>query len=58
MDHPIIDLMHACVVKLTAPAPGTTGTGFFVAPGRILTCAHVVGDRKTETLCNRDIQVR
>jgi hypothetical protein len=58
MDHPIIDLMHACVVKLVAPAPGSIGSGFFVAPGLILTCAHVVGNRKTKKHCNGDIQVK
>jgi hypothetical protein len=34
-------VLMRCLVRLTAPgAPG--GTGFFVAPGRVLTCAHVV----------------
>ncbi|BBO92732.1 S1 family peptidase [Desulfosarcina ovata] len=45
MDHPVIDLTHACVVKLTSPQ--AVGTGFFVVPGLIVTCAHVVGNRKT-----------
>ena len=55
-DHPVIDLMHQCVVKLTLPQK--VGTGFFVAPGLILTCAHVVGDCKTKKHCNGDITVR
>ncbi len=36
------DLLHQCTVKLTIPGQIGTGTGFFVAPGLILTCAHVV----------------
>lgn len=36
------DLLRACVVRVEGgPRPGA---GFFVAPGRILTCVHVVGD--------------
>jgi energy-coupling factor transporter ATP-binding protein EcfA2 len=34
------DLLQQCTVKLTIS--GQRGTGFFVAPGSILTCAHVV----------------
>ena len=34
------DLLQQCTVKLTVP--GGWGTGFFVAPQWILTCAHVV----------------
>jgi tetratricopeptide (TPR) repeat protein len=37
----IEDLLHQCTVKLTLPSGGW-GTGFFVAPEWILTCAHVV----------------
>jgi len=37
---PLEDLMQQCTVKITVP--GAWGTGFFVAPGLILTCAHVV----------------
>ncbi|MGW2770049.1 trypsin-like peptidase domain-containing protein [Streptomyces sp. NPDC001275] len=42
MDPDTVDgVLMRCLVRLTAPgAPG--GTGFFVAPGRVLTCAHVV----------------
>jgi len=36
------DLMQQCTVKLTLPGQTGWGTGFFVAPGLILTCAHVV----------------
>lgn len=36
------DLLQQCTVKLTIPGQNGWGTGFFVAPGLILTCAHVV----------------
>ncbi len=36
------DLLQQCTVKLTVSGQIGTGTGFFVAPGLILTCAHVV----------------
>jgi hypothetical protein len=39
---PIEDLLQQCTVKLTLPDQMGWGTGFFVAPGWILTCAHVV----------------
>mgnify|MGYP006284598619 CR=1 FL=1 len=34
-------LLHECTVKLTL-ANGVVGTGFFVAPGHVLTCEHVI----------------
>jgi len=37
---PLEDLLQQCTVKITVP--GGWGTGFFVAPELILTCAHVV----------------
>ncbi|UIE38422.1 HEAT repeat domain-containing protein [Leptodesmis sichuanensis] len=37
---PLEDLLRQCTVKITVL--GGWGTGFFVAPGLILTCAHVV----------------
>ncbi len=40
----IEDLLQRCTVKLTLPDRMGWGTGFFVAPGWILTCAHVVRD--------------
>jgi hypothetical protein len=40
------DLLQQCTVKLTLP--GGWGTGFFVAPEWILTCAHVVQGAKDE----------
>jgi len=36
------DLLQQCTVKLSLPGQIGWGTGFFVAPGLILTCAHVV----------------
>ncbi len=36
----LIELVRRCTVKLLVP--GGHGTGFFVAPGTILSCAHVV----------------
>jgi WD40 repeat protein len=38
----IEDLLKQCTVKITVPDQLSRGTGFFVAPGLILTCAHVV----------------
>ena len=35
-------LLNSCVVPVAVPAKKTRGTGFFVASGKILTCAHVV----------------
>ena len=37
---PLEDLLQQCTVKIIIP--GGWGTGFFVAPGLMLTCAHVV----------------
>ena len=36
------ELLQQCTVKLSIPGQLGWGTGFFVAPGLILTCAHVV----------------
>ena len=36
------DLLRGCTVRVTGgPAPGA---GFFVAPGKVLTCVHVIGE--------------
>ena len=36
----LYDQLARCTIRLTLP--GDQGTGFFVAPGLVLTCAHVV----------------
>lgn len=36
-------LLKRCTVRVIS-RNGPVGTGFFVAPGRVLTCAHVVGE--------------
>lgn len=43
------ELLEKCTVKLTIPNKAGWGTGFFVAPGKILTCAHVVKDAGSQT---------
>jgi hypothetical protein len=40
MDGPLFELLHSCTARLEVS--GGHGTGFFVAPGLVLTCAHVV----------------
>jgi hypothetical protein len=49
------DLLRACTVRVTqGPMPGT---GFFVAPGKVLTCVHVAGNSGTLMVCwDRDGQ--
>jgi hypothetical protein len=42
------NLLQRCTVKLTLPGRIGWGTGFFVAPEWILTCAHVVQEAKGE----------
>ncbi|GAC1378034.1 MAG: hypothetical protein NVS4B7_00230 [Ktedonobacteraceae bacterium] len=46
----LYDLLYACVVSVSIPAKKTKGTGFFVAPGKILTCAHVVESAQTNNV--------
>lgn len=41
MANNLYELLQDCTVKLTLPN-GACGTGFFVAPGYVLTCEHVV----------------
>src|SRR5215831_13606046 len=48
MEQSLIDLLHRCTVKLTVGRG--YGTGFFVAPGLILTCAHVVKEAGTHPI--------
>lgn len=40
MSDGLIDLLSKCTVRLSIPVQA--GSGFFIAPGLILTCAHVV----------------
>jgi hypothetical protein len=40
---PLLDLLVGCCVRVRGTE---TGTGFFVGPGLVLTCAHVVGCRR------------
>lgn len=42
MNSELEDLLQRCTVRITVPSHIGWGTGFFVAPGLILTCAHVV----------------
>ena len=42
MNLDLYGLLQRCTVKLSVPGKYGHGTGFFVAPGLILTCAHVV----------------
>jgi hypothetical protein len=48
----LTDLLAECTVRVGTKAAG--GTGFFVAPGVILTCAHVVND----STAKREISVQ
>lgn len=57
MEKPLVDSLHECVVKLTVPGGGC-GTGFFVGPGLILTCAHVVKDIENQGYYQGEIDVR
>ncbi|MBK9951629.1 MAG: trypsin-like peptidase domain-containing protein [Candidatus Competibacteraceae bacterium] len=36
------DLLRRCTVRLRVPQDESQGTGFWIAPGLLLTCAHVV----------------
>lgn len=40
------DLLDSCTVKILSSSKQLKGTGFFIAKGLILTCAHVVKDFK------------
>ena len=49
MNKQFLELLHQCTVRLSTPQE-EHGTGFFVAPGHILTCAHVVETTKGELI--------
>ena len=36
------ELLHACTVKVISADGKHLGTGFFAAPGMVITCAHVI----------------
>lgn len=42
MGQPLENVLQHCTVKLTVPGKRRHGTGFIVAPGLLLSCAHVV----------------
>jgi hypothetical protein len=44
------DLLRRCTVRLRIPRDGSQGTGFWVAPGLLLTCAHVVETAQAQSL--------
>ena len=46
MAQPLSELLHECVVRIVLPKL-SQGTGFFVAPGVVLTCAHVIEAAQT-----------
>jgi len=46
------DLLRQCTVRVKAG--DRSGAGFFVAPGKVLTCAHVVGDDDLSVVWERD----
>jgi hypothetical protein len=39
---PLIGLLRQCVVRVENSEQGFRGTGFFIAPDCVVTCAHVV----------------
>src|SRR5437588_2255218 len=41
MTQSLYELLYTSTVRITVPKV-SQGTGFFVAPGRVLTCAHVI----------------
>lgn len=46
----LYQLLDRCTVKLIPAQSKNWGTGFFVAKGKIITCAHVVQSYETETI--------
>ena len=48
------DLLRQCTVRVKAG--DRSGAGFFVAPGKVLTCAHVVDDDDVSVVWERDGQ--
>ena len=50
---PLLELLARCVVRVDVGG-GFSGTGFFVAPGEVLTCAHVVHGGRPITVFDAD----
>jgi hypothetical protein len=50
MDSRLYELLRQCTLRIDSAQRGHLGTGFFVAPGLIVTCAHVVKDVRSETI--------
>jgi WD40 repeat protein len=48
MDQRLYELLRQCTVRVTVTGKIGHGTGFFVAPGLILTCAHVIKAVRSE----------
>jgi HEAT repeat protein len=42
MEQRLFELLHQCTMHISVPGKTGHGSGFFVAPGLILTCAHVL----------------
>jgi hypothetical protein len=42
MEEQLYELLKRCTIRISDPVTGEHGTGYFVAPQLILTCAHVV----------------
>ena len=49
MKQSLYELLRDCTVRISLQGKTGHGTGFFVAPGLILTCAHVVKDVQSGT---------
>src|SRR5579871_6349603 len=51
MDSQLYELFRQCTLRVAIPGRGNQqGTGFFVAPGLIVTCAHVVKDARPDAI--------
>jgi hypothetical protein len=50
MDSRLYELLRQCTLRIDSAQRGHLGTGFFVAPGLIVTCAHVVEDVRSEAI--------
>lgn len=57
----IYELLSRCTVKVISKDLGNSGSGFFVAPGLVVTCAHVVSveDKDSEeVVTSKEVVVR